>query len=965
MLRNGLPVAVRAGRQRALLASLLIDANRVVPTGTLITRLWDDPPDGARNALQNYVLRLRRTLNTPDGTDTGTSGVPLHSRAGGYRLDVPGEALDLHRFDALLARARTAMSAGTPQRASVMLGEALALWRGEPLLDVPSPTLQLEVVPALNERRLGAWELLTDADLRLGRHTDVLPRLQELTAVHPLQERFWAQRMLALYRSGRQGEALDCYSRISTLLLEELGADPGADLWQLHQQILTADSCLHPPAASREPRAEGNLPAETTSFIGRETLLRTTRRLLDTTRLVTLTGPGGVGKTRLALRAALDASPAFPHGAWLADLAPLTEPQLLGRAVAEALGVHDHSQGFGTQVLIEHLRDRRPLLVLDNCEHVAEAAGHLLAVLLRAAPGLHVLATSRQGLRVAGEYLLPVPPLAVPRDRDVPASLVRSEAVRLLADRATACAPGFRITGRNQETVGRLCRRLEGIPLAIELAAVRLGTLSAEEILGRLDDRFRLLSDTGAGAGTRPGARQQHTLRGVVDWSYDLCDERERRLWAAVSVFAGGFGIEEAEAVCPGEGIKGEDIVDVLAALVHKSVLTVDTAGFRARFRMLETLRQYGRDRLREHGQEIPLQQRHCVYYAGLTSEAAAQWCGPLEETWLSRLCLESANLRAALDFCVTGKGDAAVGLQIAADLTRTRYWFFSSSLGEGRHWLTRTLELAPDASAAQRAGGLALIAWIALCQGDQAAAEGLLASAMELGKDSAAAGSLLQMEGAVAFLAHKDPRAIALLARARLHFQKNGHVGDAHMTTMLWAMAAALLGERDAALVAGREYLAETDTHSAGWARSWGLWGMGLAELRHGDPRQAMELFHDALRSQWAIGDRWGPVWGVETMAWAAAATADHQRAARLLGAAQRLRRTTGVDLAGLVAFHDAHAEVEQSVRLALGEQVYAAAFAEGTGTREPMRFVLRKPTPRRTSARVRTDWSPPTQER
>ncbi|MFF8645082.1 BTAD domain-containing putative transcriptional regulator [Streptomyces sp. NPDC015345] len=971
VLADGRPVAVRAAKQRALLASLLVDAGSVVPTDTLIARLWDEPPDGARNALQNYVLRLRRTLGSAAAAE------PIRTCPRGYVIDVPEGALDLHRFDTLVDRARAAAAAHAPERAAALLGEALALWRGRPLSDVPSERLALEVVPALDERRLSALELRTDADFLLGRHADVLPRLRELTAAHPLQERFWAQRMLALYRSGRQGEALDCYATVSALLLDELGVDPGAELWRLHQRILTADPALSAPPAPRGPRAKGNLPAETTTFVGREALLRKTRTLLESARLVTLTGPGGVGKTRLALRAAAEAAWAFPHGAWLADLAPLTEPRLLDRAVAEALRIPDQSLRPGTEVLVEHLRERQLLLVLDNCEHVAEAAAELLGTLLGAAPGLRVLATSRQGLRAPGEYLLPVPPLGVPRQRGAAPSLTRCEAVRLLADRAEACAPHFRITARNQEAVGRLCRRLDGIPLAIELAAVRLGTLSAEEVLDRLDDRFRLLSAN--------GPHHQRTLRGVVDWSHDLCDERERRLWAGVSVFSGGFDLAAAEAVCPedpdGEAVScrdfgqegaactgaswveparkdasrapgvlaggpaREDVVDVLAALVHKSVLTVDTTGSPARYRMLETLRQYGQGRLRETGRQVPLRRRHCAHYGSLAARAAAQWCGPGEVAWLSRLRLESPNLRAALDFSVTGEGDAAAGLEIAANLTRTRYWFFSSSLGEGRHWLTHALDLAPEAPVPLRSCGLALAAWIALCQGDQPAAERFLAEAVRLGgaaEDGVTPAVLAYMEGAFALLAHSDADSIALLAHARERFRAGGQVGDAHMATMMWAMAAAFLGERGAALAAGREYAAEADAHRAGWAHSWGLWGMGLAELRHGDAHRSLGLFRDSLRRQWAIGDRWGPVWGVEALAWAAAATGDHGRAARLMGAAARLLRTTGVALTGLKPLHVAHVEAEHRLRAALGEDAYAAAYAEGTQTRDPVRLAL-----------------------
>ncbi|MFF8657875.1 AfsR/SARP family transcriptional regulator [Streptomyces huasconensis] len=962
VLADGRPVPVRAAKQRALLVSLLVDAGSVVPTDTLIARLWDEPPEGARNALQNYVLRLRRTLGSTRGAG------PIRTCPRGYVIDVPEGALDLHRFDALADRARAAAAAHAPERAAALLGEALALWRGEPLADVPSERLALEVVPALDERRLSALESRTEADFLLGRHADVLPRLRELTAAHPLRERFWAQRMLALYRSGRQSEALDCYRAVSALLGDELGVDPGAELWRLHQRILTGDPALNAPPSPRGPRAKGNLPAETTTFVGREALLSRTRKLLDSARLVTLTGPGGVGKTRLALRAAAEAAWAYPHGAWLADLAPLTEPRLLDRAVAEALRIPDQSLRPGTEVLVEHLRERRLLLVLDNCEHVAEAAAELLGTLLGAAPGLRVLATSRQGLRAPGEYLLPVPPLGVPRQRGAAPSLTRCEAVRLLADRAEACAPHFRITAGNQEAVGRLCRRLDGIPLAIELAAVRLGTLSAEEILDRLGDRFRLLSTT--------GPHHQRTLRGVVDWSHDLCDERERRLWAGVSVFSGGFDLAAAEAVCPDEpgdetvscadfgpadascagaswaepagGARGparEDVVDVLAALVHKSVLTVDTTGSPARYRMLETLRQYGQGRLAETGRERPLRRRHCAYYGAVSARAAAQWFGPGEVDWLSRLRRESPNLRAALDFSVSDAGDATAGLEIAANLTRTRYWFFSSSLGEGRHWLTRTLDLTPGAPVPLRSCGLALAAWIALCQGDQPAAERFLARAARLGgavEDGVTPAVLAYMEGAFAFLVRGDADSVALLARARERFRACGQTGDAHMATMMWAMAAAFLGGREAALAAGREYAAEAETHRAGWAHSWGLWGMGLAELRHGDAHRSLGLFRDSLRRQWGIGDRWGPVWGVEALAWAAAATGDHGRAARLMGAAARLLRTTGVALTGLKPLHDAHIEAEHLLRDRLGEEAYAAAYAEGAGTRDPVRLAL-----------------------
>lgn len=534
--------------------------------------------------------------------------------------------------------------------ASALLGEALRLWRGEPLQDVSSETLRREATPALAERRLDALQSRIEADLALGRHEEVLPELRKLTAGHPLRERFWAQRMLALYRSGRQAEALRCYHSVREVIIEELGVDPGAELRDLHRRILGGDPALAVAGGSGHgPSASGNLPAEMTTFVGRDRQLADAGRLLESSRPVTLTGVGGVGKTRL---------------------------------------------------------------VLDNCEHMVDAAATLVAALLRAVPGLRVLATSRQRLEVQGEHVLPAPPLAIPPvTPPVPAgenagpSLTHYEAVPLLVDRAAASAPNFRITRHNCGVVAQLCGRLDGIPLAIELAAVRLGTLSAEEILDRLDDRFQLLADNGA-QGT---PRHHRTLRGVVSWSHDPCTEHERLLWARLSVFSGGFDLEAAEAVCSGTGtgIDRQDVMDVLAGLAHKSIPVVGTLGGRTRYSLLATIRQYGRQRLVDLGQDTAVRRRHRDHYRSMAAQAAADWCSPREVEWLSRLRRELPNLRAALDFCATEPGEGQTGLEIAVNLTRTRCWFFSSTIGEGRHWLERGLALSvPAGSAPGRRGG-------------------------------------------------------------------------------------------------------------------------------------------------------------------------------------------------------------------------------------------------------------------
>ncbi|MEU6674444.1 BTAD domain-containing putative transcriptional regulator [Streptomyces sp. NPDC046925] len=956
---DGVVVPIPATKQRIVLATLLLDAGRVVPLDALVDRLWDeDPPGGARNTLQNHVLRLRRAL----GGAAGPGPVRTHPR--GYAIEVADGELDLRRFDLLMRRAKSALSVHDAEGASALLAEALGLWRGRPLSDVPSAALQRDVVPALLERRLVALELRVGADLVLGRHTELLPELAELTCSHPLQEPFWAQRMLALHRAGRQGEALHCYRTVRALLAEELGVDPGAELRELHRRMLADDPALawsgtgaraatvrdEAPAASPLSERGGGLPAETTSFVGRGRERIEAGRLLDVARLVTLTGVGGVGKTRLALRVAADAAGSCPDGVWTVDLAPLTDPRLLDRAVCEALGFQDQSALPGREVLVRRLRDMRTLLVLDNCEHVVTAVADLVHTLLRAAPGLRVLATSRHLLHVQGEHVLPLAPL--PPD----------EALRLLSDRAAASAPGVRVAEAGGGAARQLCRRLDGIPLAIELAAIRLATFSAEEILERLDDRFQFLADTDTGTRGAPGAphtpasRYVRTLRGVVDWSHDLCTEPEQVLWARLSVFSGDFGLEAAETVCSGDGIDREQLVRLLSGLVDKSILSMGSRERRTRYRLLETIRQYGGRRLRALGQETVLRRRHLDYYRTMAATTAAQWCSPLEVDWLTALRRELPNIRAALDFSATQPGEAGAGLEITVNLTRTRFWFFSSTLGEGRHWFERTLAPVLPAAVADPAlvGAMTLRAWVAMCQGEQDTARTYLTACHRLAgriPGSEPLPSVLFIQGADAILIRGCPTSIALFDRARRRMREAGLTGDAHMATMLWAMACTFFGERDAAFEACEEYVADGRARGGSWACSWTRWVHGLTELLHGDPYDAVRLIRESLVPQWDIDDRWGPVWGVESLAWAAEATDEPDYAAQLLGAAAQLRRTTGVALDGLVPLHDVHARTVMRVRRALGENAYVAAFARGTvaGAADVPGLVLRQRVPDR----------------
>jgi predicted ATPase/DNA-binding SARP family transcriptional activator len=598
--RAGRLMSVGAAKQRIILVSLLMDANRVVPMESLVTRLWGaDPPACARKTLQNYVLRLRRVLDGTGGTDSLVS-----THASGYQINVDGKSCDLYRFEGLMAQARDFVAAGEPAAASVHLGQALALWRAEPLADVPSEQLRLELLPALVEKHLNAVELRIDVDLMLGRHADVLPELHELTTAYPLHERFWSQRILALYRAGRQGEALECHRRVRTLLSEELGVLPGTELAGLLQQILTTDPALIEPAArSSAPVPAGNLAADTASFIGRSRQLDQARALLgkQSVRLVTFTGVAGVGKSRLALRVAAQDSEAFVDGAWVADLASASCTDHIGQILTDVLEIPGRPQYGGPTDLVERLRGKQALLVLDNCEHIVGEVAALVVTLLRALPGLRILVTSRQRLGMPGEQVVQVPPMPVPQDGDHDRALSGCDAVDLLLSRARAAAPDFRITPFNRDLVIRLCRKLDGLPLAIELAAARLSVMSLNELVDRLADRFRLLNRSGS----------DNSLLEALHRSWALCTEHERWLWARLSVFSDGFDIDEVEQVCSDDGIASDEVMDLVAGLVDKSIVVADTNGARTRYRLLETIEDYGRMRLAESDESAVLDRRY------------------------------------------------------------------------------------------------------------------------------------------------------------------------------------------------------------------------------------------------------------------------------------------------------------------------------------------------------------------
>ncbi|MEC4569762.1 BTAD domain-containing putative transcriptional regulator [Streptomyces virginiae] len=700
---DGSGVGVGGTRLRALLILLALEPGRVVASELLIDGIWaHDPPAGAANALQALVSRLRRAL----------PGAVVESHPAGYRLAVAPDAVDAVRFERLASEGRGAL-ARDPAAAARTLREALELWRGTALLDVAGSDFFRAPVTRLSELRTAALEDRIEADLRVGRGRELTAELTSLVAEHPLRERLVGALMRALVAAGRPAEALTAYAAAREALAEELGADPSPELSALHTAVLRGEVPAGPPPGAAQPAdaavdAEApsapapptNLRAGLASFVGRDDDLSHVASLIGTFRLTTLTGPGGAGKTRLAVQSARPLLDRFPDGVWLVELAPLGAEADVAPAVLNALALREHGAAAGDPLdrLAAALRTRTALLVLDNCEHLIDAAAAVADRLLGECPGLRILATSREPLGLTGEALWPVHPLPLPpRDADA-AQAMSYAAVRLLNDRAAAARHGFAVTEETATAVTRICRALDGMPLAIELAAARLRTMSAEQLAARLDDRFRLLT-----GGARSAPRQHRTLRAVVDWSWELLTDPERALLRRLAAFPGGATVEAAEGVCAGGPVEVYDVLDLVTSLTDKSLLV--TAGD-GRYRMLETIRAYGLDRLAEAGEEERIRRAHAAYFTELARTADPYLRRAEQLEWLARLAAEHDNLSAALRGAIAvGDARAAVRLVAAAGW----YWWLSGHKADGARLAAQALALPEPEPGPEPAGtGLA-----------------------------------------------------------------------------------------------------------------------------------------------------------------------------------------------------------------------------------------------------------------
>lgn len=873
---DGDPVAVPEAKVRALLADLLLHLGQPVSADRLIEDLWDaDPPANAANSLQNKVSQLRRALESgePGGRDL------LALRPAGYVLRVDADALDARRFTQLAAHAR---AADGPRGRAERFAQALGLWRGPALADFRDEPFAQAAIGRLEEERLVVIEEQAKARLELGEHAVLTGELGDLVARHPLRERLRAAHMRALYRAGRQSEALGSYHELRERLSEELGIDPDPELSALYQAILKQDPALRPVSArGPAPRAEqpapplpgrhGNLPVPLTELIGRGGALDDVGAQILANRLVTLTGPGGVGKTRLAVAtaAALAADGGtsdtgnFDGGAWVVELAGLTPsppngpPDVsatgvadLAERVAAVIGLRDETargpipagqRGTVLDRLGAALAHRRILVVLDNCEHVIEPAAELVDRLLSAAPGLRILATSREPLGVSGEAVWTVPPLDKPSPVVTdPAVLREFSAARLFLARAAQAEPGFTLTADNAVAVAAICRRLDGIPLALELAASRVRAFDVKELADRLDDRFRLLS-----SGKRGVPARQRTLSAMIDWSWGLLGEAERTVLRRLAVQVDGCTLAAAQAVCSGGAVAAEEVPELLAHLVDRS-LVVTAPCVETRYGLLESVAAYCLERLDEAGEADAVRRRHRRYYLELAERAEPHLRGPDQRTWLDRLDAESANLRRVLDGAVRD-GDAEVSHRLACALAW--YWYLRGRRNEASRSLSRVLDVPGRAAGAARVRSWH--AGMAMFNGASRAEPNTVALKLFDNAGDAAGLAMAQW-----FLGHAEFGFGDLSESERL---VNAALAGFHATGDRWGVAAALGVKASQAVFRG-----------------------DLAGLRqHGE--QSAALFAE-------LGDGWGQLLAIEALGMYAEITGDYARAAEIYRGGQRI---------------------------------------------------------------------------
>ncbi len=926
------PVEIRRGdrllpgqtaRHRATLAALLVDVGRSVPVDVLADRVWSgEPPASASGTLQALISRLRRELEP--GTAPG-GWTLLLTRDPGYVLAADPEDVDAVRFVRLLRTARELVARDDVAGARAAVTEGLALWRGPAYADV-SAAFAVEESERLEELRLDARELAAELDLRLGRHAEIVDDLRELVRAKPLREGLRASLMLALYRSGRQAEALETYAEGRTLLADELGVDPGRALQDLYARVLRQDPALAAPERAAAPPAPAPaaapavpaaspmapLPVPLTAFVGRDQELAVLAEALAGRRLVTLVGPGGSGKSRLALEAARR-RPADAPPAALVELAGVEDPELVAAEVATVLGV-SLTAGDPVGAVATAVQGRPLLLVLDNCEHVVEAAAGLCETVLSRCADLQVLATSREPLGVPGEAVVPCGPM--------PAGVPGSDAERLFLDRARLAAPHLASPSAEElRQVCELCAALDGLPLAVELAAACLTTLPLAEVAARVDDRFALLS-----GGRRTAAPHQRTLAATVQWSVDMLGPAELAVFRAASVLPGTFGPDAVAAVAAPE-VDGATL-PLLRVLVAKSLVELDHGT--GRYRMLETLRQYAEQGLSPE-EDRRFRDRHASFVVALTEELEptlrrAEWTASAR-----RLDAEQPGLRAALTHALaTGQGEVALRIGSAV----AWWWYRRGHVQEGRRWLAAALEATPGAPAHVRSGALlgdALLAYLAGDVGSIWARTNEIVSAAGDEPDGVLALALVLRAFVGALLGQADPDGATGrdIARGVELAEASGIEWVQAEIAMTLGQFARVAGDAEGALghLARAEQLAVDLGHS--WAHSSVLWIRAKVLTDHGRADEALAALWQMVELTHREGDATGTLAGLLTAVGAITATGRVREAAVLLGAVQAAARLVGYDPLRMDPMDGQRYVSATEAALPAGE--HAAALAEG----------------------------------
>ena len=795
--------------------------------------------------------------------------------------------------------------------------------------------------------------------------------LRNLLSEEPADEEAHAGLMRLYALSGRRGEALRQYELLEKALRRELGAEPGAENRRLREEILSGRfPPLRPPAEDR-PSGEipdagpHNLPVQRSSFVGRERDIVEIKQLLSMTGLLTLTGTGGTGKTRLALEVARDLVGLYPGGVWLVELAPLSEEALVPQEVASTLGIHEQPGSPLTDTLIRTMRQKKLLLVLDNCEHLIDAAARLVDTLLDSCPRLKILATSREPLGVAGEANWKVPTLSVPDAERLPAAedLTRYESVRLFEERAHLKLPAFEITPDNTRSVAEVCRRLDGIPLAIELATARMGTLAVEQVAERLEDSLKFLT-----GGARTASPRQQTMRAALEWSYELLFEAEKRLFERLSVFVGGWTLEAAEAVGDGR-VSNPPVLDLLCGLVEKSLVVVEASSSvetlhatSLRYRMLEPVRQYGSEKLRESTEEREVRRRHAEHYLSLAERAESELSGPCSPEWLDWLEIEHDNLREALRWSLDSERPE-LGLRMGAALWW--FWYVRGYLTEGRRWLEEHLSRSGPGYSRVRTRAFNGAGNLAMWQGEFEDAKRFLLEALslsrELNDEEGVANTLVHL-AAVGLLGQRDDISVPVLLEEATKLRPK--VKDRRTLSnllLLSAVVVAMRGDLDRSKALHEESLALFREVGDIPGISQCLNTLGLVTLASRDYDKASVLFREDLRISWESDHKVTIQTSLIGLGGVSTSWGQPARAARLWGAAKAMEETFGIRVtpAGLsLAGYEGYLAAARS---RLDEEEFAVAWAEGMAmtTEEAVEYALRniEPFP---SAAPDPEWVP-----